>query len=84
MTYNALGGSTLVSGPDEAALRIRTSSEPPVTLEISAAVASSFAGSAMSVSRMWMFLRFVASSSSGPAVLRLLIRAKTLFVGSEL
>jgi hypothetical protein len=36
-TYKALGGSALVSGPAEPALRIKTSSEPAVTLETSAA-----------------------------------------------
>ena len=36
-THKALGGSALVSGPAEPALRIKTSSEPAVTLETSAA-----------------------------------------------
>ena len=37
ITHKALGGSALVSGPAEPALRIKTSSEPAVTLETSAA-----------------------------------------------
>jgi hypothetical protein len=36
-THKALGGNALVSGPAEPALRIKTSSEPAVTLETSAA-----------------------------------------------
>ena len=36
-THKALGGSVLVSGSAEPALRIKTSSEPAVTLETSAA-----------------------------------------------
>lgn len=36
-THKALGGSALVSGHAEPALRIKTSSEPAVTLETSAA-----------------------------------------------
>lgn len=35
-THKALGGSTLVSGAAEPALRIKTSSEPAVTLETAA------------------------------------------------
>jgi hypothetical protein len=48
-TYKALGGSVLVSGPAEPALSIKTSSEPFVTLETSAAACSNFFGSEISV-----------------------------------
>lgn len=66
-----------VSGPAEPALRINTSSEPPVVLETSAAACSSFSGSEMSVSTTLMFLRIAASFSSSPAVARLRMSAKT-------
>lgn len=83
-THKAVGGITQVSsGPAEPALRIKTSSEPPVTFEISAAAWSNFFGLEMSVSTIWMFLRFAASSSSGPAVFRLRMRANTWLFGSE-
>ena len=81
-THKALGGSALVSGPAEPALRIKTSSEPAVTFETSAAAWSNFFGSEMSVTTMWMFLRFAASSSSGPAVPRLRMMANTWLFGS--
>ena len=81
-THKAVGGSTLVSGPAEPALRIKTSSEPAVTLETSAAACSNFFGSEISVTTIWMFLRFAASSSSGPAVPRLRMMANTWFFGS--
>lgn len=81
-THKADGGSAAVSGPAEPALRIKTSSEPAVTLDTSAAASSNFSGSAISVTMTWMFLRCAASCSSGPAVPRLRIRAKTLLFGS--
>jgi hypothetical protein len=81
-THKALGGSALVSGPAEPALRIKTSSEPAVTLETSAAAWCNFFGSEISVTTIWMFLRFAASSSSGPAVPRLRMMANTWFFGS--
>lgn len=76
-TYKPVGVSMAVSGPAEPALRINTSSEPPVALETSAAACSSLSGFEMSVSTILMFLRLAASFSSSPAVARLRMRAKT-------
>ena len=82
ITHKADGGSTAVSGPAEPALRIKTSSEPAVTLDTSAAASSNLVGSEISVTMMWMFLRCAASSPSGPAVPKLRIRANTWLFGS--
>ena len=82
ITHKVDGGSTAVSGPAEPALRIKTSSEPAVTLDTSAAASFNLVGSEMSVTMMWMFLRCAASSLSGPAVPKLRIRAKTWLFGS--
>ena len=54
-TYKAVGVVDAVSGAAEPALRIKTSSEPPVALETSAADCCSFFGSEMSVSTILMF-----------------------------
>jgi hypothetical protein len=80
-TYKALGDSALVSGPAEPALRIKTSNEPPVALETSAAASPNLIELPISVTMIWMFLRFAASFSSGPAVALLRMRAKTWFSG---
>lgn len=81
-THKALGASALVSGPAELALSIKTSSEPAVASETSAAACANFFGSEILVTIMWIFLRFEASSSSGPAVPRLRMRANTWLSGS--
>lgn len=84
VTHKADGGSIAVLGLAEPALRTKTSSEPAVALDTSAAASSNLTGSEISVMMMWIFLRCAARSSSGPAVSKLLIRANTwLFVSLD-